>query len=135
MSEPLWRRVALAVCMFLTIATFGFLQPFVSLYLAAAGLSASQIGLVLGVGTGLTLLVQPVLGRVSDRLDARRPLMVAAALTAGGAYLAYNAVPAGAFWAFLLLTILGINGTSYLNSVGGVLIGRMVRNTRRGGAA
>lgn len=134
-GEAGWRRVSLAVCMFLITAVFGFLQPFVPLYLAAAGLTKGQIGLVVGVGTGLTLLIQPLLGRLSDRLDARRPVMVLAALAAGGAYLAYNAVPQGGVAWFLLLTTLGANGTAYLNAVVGVLVGRMVRDQQTGGAA
>ena len=121
--------------MFLTTAAFGFLQPFVPLYLAASGLTTAQIGVVVGVGTGLTLLGQPLLGRLSDRWDARRPLMVLAALTAGGAYAAYTRVPVGGLWVFLLLTCLGVNGTQYLNGVGGVLVGRLVGRGPGGGAA
>jgi len=130
-----WRRFALIACMFLTTAAFGFLQPFVPLYLAASGLTTGQIGLVVGVGTGLTLLVQPLIGRVSDLLDARRPLMVVAALAAGGAYVGYTRVAPGDLWAFLLLTCLGVNGTQYLNGVGGVLVGRIVGRANGGGAA
>ncbi len=131
---PPWRRIALIVCMFLTTAAFGFLQPFVPLYLAASGLTIGRIGVVIGVGTGLALLVQPLLGRLSDRLDARRPLMVAAALVAGGAYVGYTFAPTGSLGAFLVLTCLGVNGTQYLNAVGGVLVGRIVGRTG-GGAA
>ena len=121
--------------MFLTTAAFGFLQPFVPLYLASSGLTTGQIGLVVGVGTGLTLLVQPLLGRLSDFLDARRPLMVAAALAAGSAYVGYTHAPSGSLWVFLLLTSLGVNGTQYLNGVGGVLVGRIVGRASGGGAA
>ncbi len=132
---PPWQRLALVASMFLTTAAFGFLQPFVPLYLASSGLTTGQIGLVVGVGTGLTLLVQPLIGRVSDFLDARRPLMVASALVAGGAYVGYTRAPSGGLWAFLLLTCLGVNGTQYLNGVGGVLVGRIVGRARGGGAA
>lgn len=135
-SQPAqWRRLALVVYMFLTTAAFGFLQPFVPLYLSVSGLTAEKIGIVLGVGTGTVLLVQPLLGRVSDRLDARRPLLVAAALTAGSAYAAYTRAPIGSFWAFLLLTCFGVNGTQYLNAGGGVLVGRIVGRRSGGGAA
>ena len=134
-QTPPWRRSALIAYMFLTTAAFGFLQPFVPLYLAAAGLTAGKIGIVLGVGTGTILLAQPLLGRVSDRLDARRPLLVAAALTAGCAYAAYTLAPQRSLWAFLLLTCLGVNGTQYLNAAGGVLVGRIVGSRSGGGAA
>ncbi len=130
---PAWRRVALAVCMCLITASVGFTQPFTPLYLESAGLKRDQIGLAMGLGTGLALLMQPLLGRLSDRLDARRPLMVLTALLSGAAYLSFHA--AHSFLAFLLLFALGANGFLYLNAAGGVLIGRMVGATGRGGAA
>src|SRR5579884_1098613 len=128
---PRWRRFALVLCMFLITATVGFLQPFVPLYLEAGGLTRGQIGLVSGLGAGLALLVQPLLGRLSDLLDSRRPLMALAALSAGLAYLSYRA--AHGLAAFLLLSAIGINGAMYLNAVGGVLVGRMVGGTAGGG--
>ena len=110
--------------MFLCVAAFGFLEPFVSLYLELSGLKRSQIGLVTGIGTGMALLIQPLLGRLSDRLDARRPLMFGAALMAGVAYLLYR--EADSLVGFILLTALGINGIMYLNTAAAVLVGRMV---------
>jgi MFS family permease len=101
-SIPRWRHVALALCMFLITGVFGFLQPFVPLYLEAAGLDKGRIGLVTGVGTGLALLIQPLLGRLSDRIDARRPVMCAAAVVAGCAYLGYRS--GDGLLAFVLLT-------------------------------
>ncbi|HLV80008.1 MAG TPA: MFS transporter [Chthonomonadaceae bacterium] len=130
---PLWRHVALAACMFLITAVMGFLQPFVALYLEAAGLTRAQIGLVIGIGPGLALLAQPLLSRLSDRLDTRRPLMAAAAVSSGLAYLSYRA--AHGLPTFLLLSALGTNGTIFLGAMGGVLVGRMVLDPRRGGAA
>jgi MFS family permease len=118
--------------MFLITGVFGFLQPFVPLYVTGSGLSKQQYGLVTAIGTGLALLVQPILGRLSDRFDARRPFMVLAACCAGVAYLSYRS--AHGFWAFVALTAVGVNGFSYLNSVGGVLVGRIARASG-GGAA
>lgn len=119
--------------MFLVTASFGFIQPFVPLYMESSGLTRSDIGIVMGVGTGLAMLIQPLLGRLSDRIDARRPLLFGAALAAGAAYLAYRS--AHGVIAFTLLTAVGTNGTMYLNAAGGVLVGRMVTNTAKGGAA
>lgn len=119
--------------MFLVTAVMGFLQPFVPLYLEASGLTRAQIGLVIGFGPGMALLIQPLLSRLSDRIDARRPLMAAAALASGCAYLSYRA--AHGLPTFLLLSALGTNGTIYLGAAGGVLVGRMVLDPRSGGAA
>ncbi|MBM3496587.1 MAG: MFS transporter, partial [Armatimonadetes bacterium] len=116
--------------MFLITAAFGFLQPFVPLFMEASGLTRGQIGVVGGVGTGLALLIQPILGRVSDRLDARRPVMVVAAMTAGLAYYAYQWAQ-GPLW-FGILTALGVNGTIYLNAASAVIVGRLADRRTRG---
>jgi MFS transporter, PPP family, 3-phenylpropionic acid transporter len=130
-AVPRWQKLALCACLFLVTGSFGFLQPFTSPYYAASGLDKAQIGLLTGLGTAIAVLIQPVLGRLSDRLDARRPLMVAAALLAGFAYLLFQR--ADGFGAFLALTALGGNGVQYLNTVGGVLVGRLA--TTSGGGA
>jgi PPP family 3-phenylpropionic acid transporter len=111
--------------MFLITGVFGFLQPFTPIYLKAAGLPLKQIGLVTALGTAAVLLIQPVLGRLSDRLDTRRPFMVVGALMAATAYELFRY--ANGFLAFVLLTALGINGYQYLNAVGAVLVGRMAQ--------
>lgn len=131
-DSPRLRSGSLIPTLFLVTATFGFLQPFLPLYMEAAGLTRGEIGLVTGMGAGLALLIQPILGRLSDRLDSRRPFVAGAAVAAGFAYLAFP--HAQGFWPFLLLTAVGANGTMYLNAAGGVLVGRMVR-AARGGAA
>lgn len=130
--------------MFLTTACIGFVQPFLPPYLKAAGLSDGLIGVVIGVGTGASLVVQPVLGRLSDRWDARRPLMAAAALLGGVAFFAFRWVPSSTGTgsasalavtaAFLLLVALGTNAITYLSAAGGVLVGRLTQSAR-GGAA
>jgi PPP family 3-phenylpropionic acid transporter len=79
------------------------------------------------------MLVQPLLGRLSDDLDARRPLMALMAILSGCAYLMYRG--RHGLLAFLGLSAVGVNGTYYLTAVGGVLVGRMVSDTSRGGAA
>jgi MFS transporter, PPP family, 3-phenylpropionic acid transporter len=128
---PRWRRVALALLLFLTTATFGFLQPFVPLYLEASHLSRTQIGWVTGLATGLALLLQPLLGVVSDRWDTRRLPMCFAAITAGCAYLTFR--HAETLWSFALLCALGVNGTLYLGTAAGVLVGRMITASSHGG--
>jgi PPP family 3-phenylpropionic acid transporter len=129
---PRWRKIALALCLFLITGSFGFLQPFTSPYYSASGLDKTQIGLITGLGTAIAVLLQPLFGKLSDKLDARRPLMLAAGLLAGTAYLLFRFT--GSFWGFLALTALGGCGLQYLNTVGGVLVGRLAR-AGEGGAA
>ncbi len=126
-----FQKAALVVCMFLITSTFGFLQPFVLLYMQASGLKLSEAGIVMAISTGLALLLQPILGRVSDRIDARRPVMVCAAIAAGCAYLGYRS--ASSLWEFVLLSAIGTNGTTYLNAAGGVIVGRMAAKSGQGG--
>lgn len=125
------QQFALTLMMFLTTGIFGFIQPFVPLYLGAAGLKPTQFGLVTACGTGAALLIQPILGRLSDQADRRRPFIMAAAIWAGCAYLCYRY--AHSFWAFVLLTAAGVNGFQYLNGAGGVLVGRLAQTTGMGG--
>ncbi len=132
-SAPISRRErsALILYMFLCTASIGFLQPFVSLYFASAGLNRLQIGLVTGIGTGLALLVQPLMGRLSDRLPSPRPLMSVAGVAAGIAYMSYRS--ATGMLGFILLTALGTNAMFYLGTAGAVLVGRMTAgSTQRG---
>lgn len=125
-------RRKLTIFLFLVTSSFGFLQPFLPLYLEAAGLSRLEIGYVLGIGAGLALLIQPTLGRLSDRLDVRRPFIFLCSLAAGAAYLAFPHVSSP--YAFGALVAIGTNGVMYLQSAGGVFVGRMVRASQ-GGAA
>ncbi|MCX7798931.1 MAG: MFS transporter [Fimbriimonadales bacterium] len=127
---PFWRSFSLIAFLFLVTATFGFLQPFVPLYLETAGLDRREIGWLLGIGTGASLLLQPLWGRLSDRWDTRRPFIFGSALASGAAYLAFP--HARTPWSFLFLQALGHNGVIYLSSVGGVLVGRLV-SSRSGG--
>jgi PPP family 3-phenylpropionic acid transporter len=122
----------LALYQFLVTATFGFLQPFLPLYMEASGLRKDEIGWVMGLSIGIALLMQPLWGWLSDRWDHRRPFIALCALLAGMAYLGFPFVEGTT--AFLLLGALGANGTLYLTAVGGVLVGRMVVASQ-GGAA
>ena len=126
MSTPRREAVIMAVYFFLVTGCFGFLQPFLPLYMQAAGLDKMQIGIVFGLGAGLALLIQPLLGRLTDRLDARKGIILVCAVIAWGAYSAFPY--ANSFPAFLALTALGANGVMHLNSSGGVLIARLAQS-------
>lgn len=120
----------LSLYMALTTSVTGFLQPFVPIYLLEAGLSKSQIGLVAGSGAALAFLVQPMLGKLSDRHDARRPFVMAMALVGAIAYLSFPLLRGAP--AFLLAVALGLNSTLYMQGVGGVLVGRLAKKGHGG---
>lgn len=114
----------------LTTSVTGFLQPFVPIYLFEAGLTKSQIGLLAGAGAAMAFVVQPILGRLSDRFDARRPFVAAMALLAAIAYLSFPYLHA--VTSFLLMVGLGTNATLYMQGVGGVLVGRLAQEGKGG---
>jgi len=113
----------LSLYMGLTVATTGFLQPFVPIYLLEAGLTKSQIGLVAGSGIALALLLQPLLGKLSDRFDTRRPFVAIMSVVAALAYLSFPFLRSAP--AFLMAVALGLNANLYMQGVGGVLVGRL----------
>lgn len=62
---------------------YGFLFSFANRYLLARGLSSLRIGLILGIATGISFLLQPLLTALSDRsrfFSCRRILFLCAGL-------------------------------------------------------
>lgn len=62
---------------------YGFLFSFANRYLLARDLSSLRIGLILGIATGISFLLQPLLTALSDRLrffSCRRILFLCAGL-------------------------------------------------------
>jgi PPP family 3-phenylpropionic acid transporter len=133
MSEGRETRAAgwrISLYLFLVTATFGFLQPFVPLYMMAMGLDRARIGLVTGIAAATAIVFQPLLGRLSDHFDRRLPFIVGSALLA---FVSYSAFPLARDWmGVLVLSALGTNGIGYLQVAGGVLVGRMVRASEGG---
>jgi len=120
----------LSLYMGLTTSVTGFLQPFVPIYLLEAGLTKSQIGLVAGSGAAMAFIVQPILGKLSDRYDARRPFVAIMAIIAAIAYLSFPFLHGAP--AFLFMVGLGMNATLYMQGVGGVLVGRLAQKGQGG---
>lgn len=120
----------LSLYMGLTTSTVGFLQPFVPIYLLEAGLSKSQIGLVAGSGAALAVVLQPLLGKLSDRLDSRRPFVAIMSVVAALVYLSFPFLKGAP--AFLFAVALGLNASMYMQGVGGVLVGRLAKKGQGG---
>jgi len=125
----------LAACQFFITGATGFLLPFLPLYIMAAGLSPQRYGYAAAIGTATCLLIQPLLGRLSDLIKARRPVMFGAAITAGLAYGAFRYAPTGNFLVLTLLIALGANGFQYLNAATGVLVSRLAAVTGEAGGS
>lgn len=126
-------RLLLAACIFLNIAVIGYLQPFVPIYQSACGMSASQIGLIASLASLSMLIVQPLLGVLSDRIDRRRPLIIVSSLVSAAAYYGYANVHGLA--GFILVTIIGVNGMNYVAIACSVIVGRLVSAPEQAGRA
>jgi PPP family 3-phenylpropionic acid transporter len=80
-----WR---LAIFYAALCAALGVQLPFLPLWLAAKGLAASEIGIVLAVPTIVRVFAIPLAARQADRHDALRATIVLATLAAVAAYAA-----------------------------------------------
>ena len=84
-------------------AAFGVASPFLPAFVSARGLSAEQLGLVLGAGTVVRLLTAPLAGRTGDVLQGLRVVLVVCAALAASVTLGY--LPAHGFWSLLALSL------------------------------
>lgn len=90
----------------------------------SSGLMKGEVGLATGIGTAMALLIQPILGKWSDKVDARRPFIFICSLVA---FFAFTSFPyATSLATFCLLFALGTNGTTYLQASTAAIAGRMV---------
>ena len=85
-------------------AAYGVASPFLPSFLASRGLSAEEVGLVLGAATAVRLVAAPVASRIGDRLQALR--VVLALTIALGACATLGYVSARAFWAVVAAALL-----------------------------
>src|SRR5512132_1027816 len=84
-------------------AAFGVASPFLPAFVSARGLSAKQLGLVLGAGTAVRLLTAPLAGRTGDVLQGLRVVLVVCTALAASVTLGY--LPAHGFWPLLALSL------------------------------
>src|SRR5688572_33289733 len=94
-------------------AAFGVASPFLPAFVLARGLSAEQLGLVLGAGTAVRLLTAPLAGRTGDVLQGLRVVLVVCTALAAAVTLGY--LPAHGFWP-LLASITGASAVPALRA-------------------
>jgi len=68
-------------------ATTSMFEPVLALHLAAMGVGPARIGLVFGTAAVVTTTLHPVIGRLADRLGARRLTLAGLMLSAPGTIL------------------------------------------------
>jgi MFS family permease len=80
-----------------------FYTPFISAYYACNGISAAQIGVLLTIGPIVTILIQPLWAKLSDRTQKRKQVLLLVAAGSGLSMFLYYL--GGSFWGFLFTTI------------------------------
>jgi len=83
---------------------YGVASPFLPAFLSEREVTPGELGTVLAAGTAIRLLAAPLAGRVGDRLQALRGVLVVCIAVAAAVTLGY--LPAHGFWPFLFLTLL-----------------------------
>ncbi len=110
----MWRSTTLTLFWFVYMASVGIVLPYYSLYLKEnAGLSGTELGLVLAILPLVSIAAQPFWGQVADRTGARSRILVLLSLGSAMGYLGIAA--AQGFWSILLATAaLAAFGTAVL---------------------
>lgn len=85
----------------LAFAAGGIVQPFLNVYLAEAGLSGAQIGLLHGATAGATIVITPFIGVLADRSQRHRLLLRLMVALKG---LLPALIPLSNAWGWLLFT-------------------------------
>ena len=87
----------------LLYAAFGVLSPFFPSFLAARGLEPASIAVVLAAGTAVRLLTAPLAGRIADRLNAPRAVLIVS--IAGSSILTLGYLGGWGFWPLLIISL------------------------------
>lgn len=93
---------------------YGSISPFLPNVLAARGLSAQEIAVLLAAATAVCLVAAPLAGRFADRRGATRPMLATAAALAGCAALLH--VTGQGFWPLLAIGLAYALATAPLGS-------------------
>ncbi len=94
----------------------GIQLPFWPVWLTARGLTAGEVGIVLGAAIWAKVFATPAIGAIADRWGARRPVMVALAATGLVAYA--GLWPASPFSILVALNLVALTAQSALMPLG-----------------
>jgi multidrug resistance protein len=79
------RQPAVATCaaaVVLASSTLSMLEPVLALHLGSLGIGPARIGLLFGIAAFVNTILHPFIGRMADRLGARRMMLLGLALSA-----------------------------------------------------
>lgn len=108
----MWHSIPLTLFWFVYFGSLGIFFPYFSLYLKEnAGLSGTEVGLVLAISPFIGMLTQPLWGQVADRTGARGRILALLTLGSALGYLILGA--ARGFWLIVVATAgLALVGTA-----------------------
>ena len=108
----MWHSIPLTFFWFAYFGSLGIFYPYFTLYLREnAGLTGTQVGLVLAISPFIGMISQPFWGQVADRTGARTRVL--AVLTFGTAFGYLGLGYAQGFWSIVLATsALAVAGTA-----------------------
>src|SRR6185369_3014406 len=108
----MWHSIPLTLFWFVYFASLGIFYPYFSLYLREnAGLTGTEVGLILAISPLVGMVAQPFWGQLADRTGKRGRLL--ALLTLGTAAGYYGVWIASGFWAIVIATAaLALVGTA-----------------------
>jgi PPP family 3-phenylpropionic acid transporter len=108
----MWHSIPLTLFWFVYFGSLGIFYPYFSLYLREnAGLTGTQVGMVLAVSPLVGMLAQPFWGHLADRTGARSRMLACLALGTALGYFALGLVRG--FWPIVLATAaLALVGTA-----------------------
>ena len=123
----MWHSIPLTLFWFIYFGSLGIFFPYFSLYLREnAGLSGTELGVILAIPPLVGMIAQPFWGQVADRTGARGGILAWLTLGTALGYLALGYVQG--FWpivaAMIVLALVGTAVFPILNSVSfGILRG------------
>ena len=108
----MWHSIPLTLFWFVYFGSLGIFYPYFALYLREnAGLTGTQVGLILAISPFVGMMAQPIWGQLADRPGARSRTL--AFLTVGTALGYLGLGLADSFWPIVLATaVLALVGTA-----------------------
>jgi len=108
----MWHSIPLTLFWFVYFGSLGIFYPYFALYLREnAGLTGTQVGLILAISPFIGMLTQPFWGQLADRTGARSRMLALLTLGTALGYLGLGMVEG--FWPIVLATAaLAVVGTA-----------------------
>ena len=82
----------------------GIMLPFFPVWLLSKGMSAAEIGLILGSATFARIIFNPIIGHIADLYGTRQPIIFTLAVLSSLCFSSYFIVDG--FWIIILVTII-----------------------------